>query len=184
MMLAVIFGYLAGSVPFAFLLARRAGIDVRVVGSGNVGAANVMRTTGTAREPRHRGRRAGCAVRRRRGGRAHLSGVASLPRRQGRSSSRRRVRGPVPTRDRSRRVTVPDHGMDDALRVAGIGCRNGCAAANRLAHRSSGSRRWNGLRHRGVDCLPPPLQFAPPARRDGTPNRQSSPRVARVTETT
>jgi glycerol-3-phosphate acyltransferase PlsY len=49
MMLAVIFGYLAGSVPFAFLLARRAGIDVRVVGSGNVGAANVMRTTGTGR---------------------------------------------------------------------------------------------------------------------------------------
>jgi glycerol-3-phosphate acyltransferase PlsY len=48
-MLAVILGYLAGSVPFAFLLARRAGIDVRVVGSGNVGAANVMRTTGTGR---------------------------------------------------------------------------------------------------------------------------------------
>jgi glycerol-3-phosphate acyltransferase PlsY len=49
MMLAVVLGYLAGSVPFAFLLARRAGIDVRVVGSGNVGAANVMRTTGTGR---------------------------------------------------------------------------------------------------------------------------------------
>ena len=29
-MLPVLFGYLAGSVPFAFLLARRAGIDVRV----------------------------------------------------------------------------------------------------------------------------------------------------------
>jgi acyl phosphate:glycerol-3-phosphate acyltransferase len=49
MMLAVLFGYLAGSVPFAYLLARRAGIDVRVAGSGNVGAANVMRTTGTGR---------------------------------------------------------------------------------------------------------------------------------------
>jgi acyl phosphate:glycerol-3-phosphate acyltransferase len=48
-MLAAILGYLAGSVPFAFLLARRAGIDVRVAGSGNVGAANVMRTTGTGR---------------------------------------------------------------------------------------------------------------------------------------
>jgi glycerol-3-phosphate acyltransferase PlsY len=44
-MLSVLFGYLAGSVPFAFLLARRAGIDVRVAGSGNVGAANVLRTT-------------------------------------------------------------------------------------------------------------------------------------------
>lgn len=45
-MLAVILGYLAGSVPFAFLLARRVGIDVRRSGSGNVGAANVLRTTG------------------------------------------------------------------------------------------------------------------------------------------
>ena len=42
----VLLGYLAGSVPFAFLLARRAGVDVRVAGSGNVGAANVLRTTG------------------------------------------------------------------------------------------------------------------------------------------
>jgi glycerol-3-phosphate acyltransferase PlsY len=48
-MLPVLFGYLAGSVPFAFLLARRAGIDVRLVGSGNVGAANVLRTTGAWR---------------------------------------------------------------------------------------------------------------------------------------
>jgi glycerol-3-phosphate acyltransferase PlsY len=48
-MLPVLFGYLAGSVPVAFLLARRAGIDVRLVGSGNVGAANVLRTTGAWR---------------------------------------------------------------------------------------------------------------------------------------
>lgn len=48
-MFHVLFGYLAGSVPFAFLLARRAGIDVRVSGSGNVGAANVLRTTGAWR---------------------------------------------------------------------------------------------------------------------------------------
>jgi glycerol-3-phosphate acyltransferase PlsY len=45
-MLLVLFGYLAGSVPFAFLLARLRGIDVRIAGSGNVGAANVLRTTG------------------------------------------------------------------------------------------------------------------------------------------
>jgi glycerol-3-phosphate acyltransferase PlsY len=45
----ILLGYLAGSVPFAFLLARGAGIDVRFTGSGNVGAANVMRTTGTRR---------------------------------------------------------------------------------------------------------------------------------------
>jgi glycerol-3-phosphate acyltransferase PlsY len=48
-MLSILLGYLAGSVPFAYLLARRAGVDVRIVGSGNVGAANVMRTVGISR---------------------------------------------------------------------------------------------------------------------------------------
>lgn len=48
-MLQVLLGYLAGSIPFAFLLTRRSGFDVRVAGSGNVGAANVLRTAGTRR---------------------------------------------------------------------------------------------------------------------------------------
>lgn len=48
-MLTVLLGYLAGSVPFAFLLARPVGVDVRVAGSGNVGAANVFRTAGAGR---------------------------------------------------------------------------------------------------------------------------------------
>ncbi|MCA1563618.1 MAG: glycerol-3-phosphate 1-O-acyltransferase PlsY [Acidobacteria bacterium] len=44
--LVVFAGYLVGSIPFAFLLARGlGGVDVRVSGSGNVGAANVLRTT-------------------------------------------------------------------------------------------------------------------------------------------
>lgn len=39
-------GYLIGSIPFVYLLARRhRGIDLRRAGSGNVGAANVLRTT-------------------------------------------------------------------------------------------------------------------------------------------
>jgi glycerol-3-phosphate acyltransferase PlsY len=42
----IVFGYLAGSIPFAFLLARRRGVDLRRAGSGNVGAANVLRTSG------------------------------------------------------------------------------------------------------------------------------------------
>jgi glycerol-3-phosphate acyltransferase PlsY len=43
----ILLGYLVGSIPFAFLLARRVGgIDVRLAGSGNVGAANVFRTAG------------------------------------------------------------------------------------------------------------------------------------------
>jgi glycerol-3-phosphate acyltransferase PlsY len=42
----ILFGYAIGSIPFAFLLARRmAGVDVRRLGSRNVGAANVLRTT-------------------------------------------------------------------------------------------------------------------------------------------
>jgi glycerol-3-phosphate acyltransferase PlsY len=45
-LLAVAFGYLVGSVPFAFVLARRRGIDLRHAGSGNVGATNVLRTSG------------------------------------------------------------------------------------------------------------------------------------------
>lgn len=36
--------YLLGSVPFGLLLARAAGIDLRQVGSGNIGATNVLRT--------------------------------------------------------------------------------------------------------------------------------------------
>jgi glycerol-3-phosphate acyltransferase PlsY len=43
---AVFVAYMVGSVPFAFLLARRRGVDLRIVGSGNVGASNVLRTSG------------------------------------------------------------------------------------------------------------------------------------------
>ena len=43
----ILVGYTVGTIPFALLLARRIrGTDVRYVGSGNVGAANVLRTTG------------------------------------------------------------------------------------------------------------------------------------------
>jgi glycerol-3-phosphate acyltransferase PlsY len=43
---AIAFAYIAGSVPFAYLVSRRRGIDLRRSGSGNVGAANVLRTSG------------------------------------------------------------------------------------------------------------------------------------------
>jgi glycerol-3-phosphate acyltransferase PlsY len=43
---AVTLGYFAGSIPFAFLVARRRGVDLRRSGSGNVGATNVLRTSG------------------------------------------------------------------------------------------------------------------------------------------
>ncbi len=42
---AVAVGYLLGSLPFGYLLTRAAGLgDVRNVGSGNIGATNVLRT--------------------------------------------------------------------------------------------------------------------------------------------
>jgi acyl phosphate:glycerol-3-phosphate acyltransferase len=41
--------YLLGSIPFALILARRwSAVDLRQIGSGNVGAANVLRTSGVA----------------------------------------------------------------------------------------------------------------------------------------
>jgi glycerol-3-phosphate acyltransferase PlsY len=44
LMAAIAFGYLLGSIPFGLLLARAAGLgDVRTVGSGNIGATNVLR---------------------------------------------------------------------------------------------------------------------------------------------
>lgn len=42
---ALIFGYLCGSIPFGVLLTRLSGApDLRGVGSGNIGATNVLRT--------------------------------------------------------------------------------------------------------------------------------------------
>ncbi len=40
--------FLCGSIPFGYLFARARGIDVRRMGSGNIGATNVARTAGRA----------------------------------------------------------------------------------------------------------------------------------------
>lgn len=47
--LGVLLCYLAGSVPFGYLIGRLGGIDIRRWGSGNVGAANVARILGVRR---------------------------------------------------------------------------------------------------------------------------------------
>lgn len=44
-LLALVAGYLLGSIPFGLVLTRAAGLgDVRNIGSGNIGATNVLRT--------------------------------------------------------------------------------------------------------------------------------------------
>jgi glycerol-3-phosphate acyltransferase PlsY len=48
-LLALAIAYLLGAIPFGYLLVKwRTGADVRSSGSGNIGATNVLRTTGRA----------------------------------------------------------------------------------------------------------------------------------------
>lgn len=48
-LLVLVVAYLIGGIPFGYLLVRlKTGRDVRSMGSGNIGATNVLRTTGRA----------------------------------------------------------------------------------------------------------------------------------------
>ena len=155
-MLPVLLGYLAGSVPFAFLLARRGGdrrarlpaaatsapptccarparwrgVTVMALdvgqGRGAVALACVMSARGGARR--------GCS-RRRRGRRPHLSGVAALSRRQRRGGRGGRVRDAGAARDaRSPPACFCVTVWITRVRVARVGRRDAGAAAGRVAH--------------------------------------------------
>lgn len=45
-LLLILVSFLAGSIPFGVLLAKRRGVDIRTKGSGNIGATNVARVLG------------------------------------------------------------------------------------------------------------------------------------------
>jgi acyl phosphate:glycerol-3-phosphate acyltransferase len=45
-LVAIVAGYLIGTIPFALLVSNQWGVDLRRTGSGNLGAANVMRASG------------------------------------------------------------------------------------------------------------------------------------------
>jgi glycerol-3-phosphate acyltransferase PlsY len=48
-LLVLVIAYLAGAIPFGYVLVKwKTGADVRAAGSGNIGATNVLRTTGRA----------------------------------------------------------------------------------------------------------------------------------------
>jgi glycerol-3-phosphate acyltransferase PlsY len=42
----IVAGYLTGSIPTGYLVARARGVDIRKLGSGNIGATNVLRVLG------------------------------------------------------------------------------------------------------------------------------------------
>ncbi|MFA4905216.1 MAG: glycerol-3-phosphate 1-O-acyltransferase PlsY [Candidatus Margulisiibacteriota bacterium] len=48
LLLFIILGYLSGSIPFGYLIAKLKGVDIRKTGSGNIGATNIFRTLGPA----------------------------------------------------------------------------------------------------------------------------------------
>ena len=49
LLLVLVVSYLVGAIPFGYLLVKwKTGSDVRAKGSGNIGATNVLRTTGRA----------------------------------------------------------------------------------------------------------------------------------------
>ncbi|MDK2886890.1 MAG: acyl phosphate:glycerol-3-phosphate acyltransferase [Thermosipho sp. (in: thermotogales)] len=43
---SILIGYFIGAIPFSYIIAKMKGIDIRKIGSGNVGGTNVLRSAG------------------------------------------------------------------------------------------------------------------------------------------
>ena len=52
LIISCIVAYLIGSIPFGYLMAKLRGINIREVGSGNIGATNIARNLGWKRSLR------------------------------------------------------------------------------------------------------------------------------------
>lgn len=46
LLLLILFAFIIGSIPFGVIIAKLRGVDLKKVGSGNIGATNVLRTMG------------------------------------------------------------------------------------------------------------------------------------------
>ena len=166
MPVVIIAAYLIGSVPFALLLARRWGAaDLRRIGSGNLGAANVLRASGVkagvlvavldiakgAASVMLAERFSGDAARpggRRAGGdrRPHLSGVAAVSRREGRGDRVRRLLRADAARGSAGARDFRGHRLADEIHLARLGAGVARAAADRLrdGQPGAGGRRGAG----------------------------------------
>ena len=175
--LLVLVGYLVGTIPFALWLARSvAGTDVRFAGSGNVGAANVFRTTRTslALGVMALDIAKGCAVvffaaglarrdglgggRCRSHRRAHLSRVVEVSRRQGGRDCVWRVWSTCAGRHSGRCGGVRGRRVGHALRVGGLCRRDRTAPPARVLGRGLGPGSHRRSRRGHAHRLPPSVQ--------------------------